>query len=333
MEQETTTKVIVLNLSLLEVLGQGKVNEALVLQQVDYWCTINKNKNENFIDGNYWMFSSVKKMLERDFPLCFSLDTLKRVLNNLEEADFLITKKHKNGKLYRVNYNKISFNKNLKSDKNITKNESGNQKSRLVQNAPTKKVELVQNAPTENVKIENEVSAKCTNGYGKMYQPVSAKCISELVQNASTIKDINKDNNIYIKYNNFINNTDLSKNKDMTDKVNLYNQTTNNLIYFGELKKDVELAISRANEKVTGSYNINGVQVDVSLVKQALKSVSEKQIDYCVKQILNSKKITNFENYVIASLYNSVIKDIAIKSLQNQSQENSILGNFNWYDK
>ena len=382
MEQETTTKVIVLNLSLLEVLGQGKVNEALVLQQVDYWCTINKNKNENFIDGNYWMFSSVKKMLERDFPLCFSLDTLKRVLNNLEEADFLITKKHKNGKLYRVNYNKISFNKNLKSDKNITKNESGNQKSRLVQNAPTKKVELVQNAPTENVKIENEVSAKCPNGYSKMPQPVSADCPDQLVQNAPTkkvelvqnaptenvkienevsakcpngyskmpqpvsadcpdqlvqnaptIKDINKENNIYIKYNNFINNTDLSKNKDMTDKVNLYNQTTNNLIYFGELKKDVELAISRANEKVTGSYNINGVQVDVSLVKQALKSVSEKQIDYCVKQILNSKKITNFENYVIASLYNSVIKDIAIKSLQNQSQENSILGNFNWYDK
>ena len=272
-------------------------------------------------------------MLKRDFPLCFSYDTLKRTLTNLEEANFLITKKHKNGKIYRVNYNKISFNKNLKLDKNITKNEIDNQKSRLVQNALTEKVELVQNAPTENVKIENEVSANCPNGKCKMPQPVSADCPNQLVQNAPTIKDINKDNNIYIKYNNFINNTDLSKNKDMTDKVNLYNQTTNNLIYFGELKKDVELAISRANEKVTGSYNINGVQVDVSLVKQALKSVSEKQIDYCVKQILNSKKITNFENYVIASLYNSVIKDIAIKSLQNQSQENSILGNFNWYDK
>ena len=261
-------------------------------------------------------------MLKRDFPLCFSYDTLKRTLTNLEEANFLITKKHKNGKLYRVNYNKISFNRNLKLDKNITKNESDNQKSRLVQNAPT-----------ENVKIENKVSAKCPNGYSKMPQQVSADCPNQLVQNASTIKDINKDNNIYIKYNNFINNTDLSKNKDMTDKVNLYNQTTNNLIYFGELKKDVELAVSRANEKVTGSYNINGVQVDVSLVKQALKNVGEKQIDYCVKQILNSKKITNFENYVIASLYNSVIKDTAIKSVQKQLQENSILGNFNWYDK
>ena len=118
--EQTRTKVIPLNLSLLEVLGQGKVNEALVLQQVDYWCTINKRNNEYYIDGAYWTFSSINMMLKRDFPLCFSYDTLKRVLTNLEEGNFLITKKHKNGKLYRVNYNKISFNKNLKSDKNIT---------------------------------------------------------------------------------------------------------------------------------------------------------------------------------------------------------------------
>ena len=154
-------KVIPLNLSLLETLGQGKVNEALVLQQVDYWCTINKRNNEYFIDGTYWTFSSINMMLKRDFPLCFSYDTLKRTLNNLEEGNFLITKKHKNGKLYRVNYNKISFSKNLKSDKNITENENKNQKSRLVQNAPTQ---------------NSEVRANCTDGEGKMHQPVRAKC-------------------------------------------------------------------------------------------------------------------------------------------------------------
>lgn len=171
MEQKTI-KVIPLNLGLLEVLGQGKVNEALVLQQVDYWCTINKRNDEYYIDGAYWTFSSINMMLKRDFPLCFSYDTLKRVLTNLEEGNFLITKKHKNGKLYRVNYNKISFNKNLKSDKNITKNESDNQKSRLVQNAPTQNVKLVQNAPTDKI----EVSAKCPNSECKMPQPVSADC-------------------------------------------------------------------------------------------------------------------------------------------------------------
>lgn len=313
---QNIAKIIPLNLSLLEVLGQGKVYEALVLQQVDYWCTINKNKNEHYFEGSYWMFSSVKKMLERDFPLCFSYDTLKRTLINLEEGNFLITKKYKNGKLYRVNYNKISFNKNLKLDKNITKNESDNQNSRLVQNAPTEKI---------------EVSAKCPNGECKMPQPVSADCPNQLVQNAPTIKEINKDY-IYINYNNFIKNKSLSINKGVTDKDNLYTKTNNDLIYFNEIKKDVELAISRVNEKSTGSYNINGVRINVSIIKMALKSVNEKQINYCVEQILNSKQITNFENYVIASLYNSVEKDTIIKSLKNQLEENSVLGKYNWMD-
>lgn len=323
--EQTRTKVIPLNLSLLEVLGQGKVYEALVLQQVDYWCTINKNKNEHYFEGYYWMFSSVKKMLERDFPLCFSYDTLKRTLINLEEGNFLITKKYKNGKLYRVNYNKISFNKNLKSDKNITKNESDNQKNRLVQNAPTQNVKLVQNAPIDKI----EVSAKCPNGECKMPQPVSADCPNQLVQNAPTIKEINKENNIYINYNNFIKNKRLSNNKGLTDKDNLYNQTNNDLIYSGGLKKDVELAISQANLKTTGDYNINGVSVDVTVVRDVLKDVTETQINYCVQQILKSKQITNFENYVIASLYNSVLRD-----KQNKiNNKNSTLGSYNWMDE
>ena len=324
MEQKVI-KVIPLNLSLLETLGQGKVNEALVLQQVDYWCTINKRNNEYFIDGTYWTFSSINMMLKRDFPLCFSYDTLKRILNNLEEGNFLITKKHKNGKLYRVNYNKISFNKNLKLDKNITKNESDNQNSRLVQNAPTQNVKLVQNAPTQKL----EVRAKCTNGKGKMHQPVRAKCTNQLGQNAPTVKDINKENNIYINYNNFIKNKELSNNKGLTDKDNLYIQTSNDLFYFSELKKDVELAISQANLKTTGDYNINGVSVDVTIVQDVLKDVTEAQINYCVQQILKSKQITNFENYVIASLYNSIMRDKQNK-INNQ---NSTLGKFNWWDE
>ena len=321
---QNTAKIIPLNLSLLEVLGQGKVNEALVLQQVDYWCAINKRNDEYYIDGAYWTFSSINMMLKRDFPLCFSYDTLKRVLTNLEEGNFLITKKHKNGKLYRVNYNKISFNKNLKLDKNITKNESDNQKSRLVQNAPTKNVKLVQNAPTE----KSEVSAKCPNGECKMPQPVSADCPNQLVQNAPTIKEINKDY-IYINYNTFIKNKDLSKNKDLTDKGNLYMQTKNDLFYFDGVRKDVELAVSQANSKTTGDYKINSVRVDVTVVQDVLKDVTETQINYCTEQILKSKKITNFENYVIVSLYNSVLRDKQNK-INNQ---NSTLGKFNWWDE
>ena len=310
------SKVLVLNLELLEVLGQGKINEALVLQQIDYWCSINKNKNENYIDGKCWMFSSVKKMLERDFPLCFSLDTLKRTLNYLEEENFLITKKHKNGKLYRVNYKKISLKNNLKSDKNITKNEDGNKKTRLVQNAPTQK---------------SEVSAKCTNGYGKMHQPVSAKCTSELVQNAPTIKEINKENNIYIKYNNFINKV-LSNNSDVTDKANLLSETEQYNFWFNELKQDVELAKEKALNKHVGSYRINGEDVRVGTIHEVLSEVNTEQINYCTDKILNAKHINNFENYVVASLYNSVLKNKNknIKIFEKVKNENSLLGKYSW---
>lgn len=321
------SKVLVLNLELLEVLGQGKMNEALVLQQIDYWCTINKNKSENYIDGEYWMFSSVKKMLERDFPLCFSLDTLKRTLNNLEEENFLITKKHKNGKLYRVNYKKISLKNNLKSDGNITKKEVENKKTRLVQNAPTREVKLVQNASTQ----KSEVSAKCTNGYGKMHQPVSAKCTSELVQNASTIKEINKENNIYIKYNNFIKQV-LSNNSSATDKEIIFSETESYIFWFNELKQDVELAKEKVLNKHVGSYRINGEDVRVGTIHEVLSEVNTEQINYCTDKILNAKHINNFENYVVASLYNSVLKNKNknIKIFEKVKNENSLLGKYSW---
>ena len=121
----------------------------------------------------------------------------------------------------------------------------------------------------------------------------------------------------------------LSCNFDKFSENNLYNQTNNDLIYFDKLKKDVELAISQANLKTTGDYNINGVNVDVTTVQDVLKDVTKTQINYCVEQILKSKQITNFENYVIASLYNSVTRDKQNK-INNQ---NSTLGKFNWWDE
>ena len=183
----------------------------------------------------------------------------------------------------------------------------------------------MQNAPTQ----KSEVRANCTDSKGKLHQPVRANCTNQLGQNAPTIKEINKENNIYINYNNFIKNKELSNNKGLTDKDNLYNQTNNDLIYSGGLKKDVELAISQVYLKLTGDYKINGVSVDVMRVQDVLKDVTETQINYCVQQISKSKQITNFENYVIASLYNSVTRDKQNK-INNQ---NSTLGKFNWWDE
>lgn len=294
------SKVLLLNLQLLEVLGKGKVNEALILQQIDYWTTINKKKNEYRIDNEYWLFSSVNQMYERDFKFCFGIDTLKRALVKLEKDGYIITQKHKNGKLYRVNYKKIDEIYNLKSDKNINIKEIKKDKTEnQIQNS-----ELVQNAPTQKVKNETEVSAKCTNrkckmhqlGYGKMHQP--------LVQNAPTINKINNKINIYNNYNNFI--KEILSNNLVVDKVKLKLDINLYDFWFKAIKQDVEQVI--ANIQATNDnkeYSINNARVNVASIKERLNNLTEQNINYCTEQILKTKKINIFENYVVASLYNS----------------------------
>lgn len=294
------SKVLLLNLQLLETLGKGKVNEALILQQIDYWTTINKKKNEYRIDNEYWLFSSVNQMYERDFKFCFGIDTLKRALVKLEKDGYLITQKHKNGKLYRVNYKKIDEIYNLKSDKNINIKENKKDKTEN----QTQNSELVQNAPTSKVKNKTEVSAKCTNRQGKMHQLGYGKMHQPLVQNAPTINKINNKINIYINYNNFI--KEILSNNIMLDKVKLKLDINLYDFWFKAIKQDVKQVI--ANIQATDNnktYSINNENVAVASIKERLNNLTEQNINYCVEQILKTKQINIFENYVVASLYNS----------------------------
>lgn len=294
------SKVLLLNLQLLEVLGKGKVNEALILQQIDYWTTINKKKNEMYIDNEYWLFSSVNQMYERDFKFCFGVDTLKRALVKLENDGYIITQKHKNGKLYRVNYKKIDEVYNLKLDKNINIKEQKKDKTEnQIQNS-----ELGQNAPTQKIKNEIEVRAKCTNPQGKMHQLGRGKMPQQLGQNALTINKINYKINIYNNYNNFI--KQVLSNNQVVDKVRLKLDINLYDFWFKAIKQDVKQVISNLQATDNSkTYNINNENVAVSSIKERLNSLTEQNINYCTEQILKTKKINIFENYVITSLYNS----------------------------
>lgn len=294
------SKVLLLNLQLLEVLGKGKVNEALILQQIDYWTTINNKKNDYYIDNEYWLFSSVNQMYERDFKFCFGVDTLKRALVKLEKDGYIITQKHKNGKLYRVNYKKINEVYNLKTDKNInTKEQKKDKTENQIQNS-----ELGQNASTQKVKNETEVRAKCPNRQGKMHQLGKGKMPQPLGQNAPTINKINYKINIYNNYNNFI--KEVLSNNLVVDKVKLKLDIDLYNFWFDLIKQDVKQVI--ANIQATDdnkSYSINNESIAVSSIKERFTSLTEQNINYCTEKILKTKKINIFENYVITSLYNS----------------------------
>ena len=152
-------KVLVVNLKLLEVL-QNKItfNEAVILQQIDYWTEIAKKEKKNFLDDKYWYYSSVKKMHVRNFKFCFSIDVLKRSLKTLEENNFLLTIKKNNAKYYRVNYEEINKYFNI-FEKENKKNDEKESWGKMHQ----PKKELGQNAPTSWGKMHQPVGAKCTN--------------------------------------------------------------------------------------------------------------------------------------------------------------------------
>jgi len=76
--------------------------------------------------------------------------------------------------------------------------------------------------------------------------------------------------------------------------------------WFKAIKQDVKQVISNIQATDDSKeYSINNVRVDAASIKERLSSLTEQNINYCTEQILKSKQINIFENYVIASLYNS----------------------------
>jgi hypothetical protein len=80
---------------------------ALFLQQVHYWCEVNKEKKQSLAEGHYWCYNTYKEW-EEQF-LDFDQSTLRRKIQLLVSAGVLVMgrfNKHKYDKTnwYRVDY-------------------------------------------------------------------------------------------------------------------------------------------------------------------------------------------------------------------------------------
>lgn len=78
---------IIANKTLAREIG---LNEALILQQINYWIEINKKTGNNFYEGRYWTYNSIRSWQENDFDY-MSVETVKRTFAKLEKEGYLIT--------------------------------------------------------------------------------------------------------------------------------------------------------------------------------------------------------------------------------------------------
>ena len=81
---------IIANKTLAREIG---LNEALVLQQINYWIEINRKTGKNFYEVRYWTYNSIRSWREKDFDY-MSLDTVKRTFAKLENQGYLISRNY-----------------------------------------------------------------------------------------------------------------------------------------------------------------------------------------------------------------------------------------------
>ena len=140
------------------------LNEAIVLQQIEYWTNIKevadvkniRSRNENYVDGYYWTYNTIEEW-NKEFPF-WSYDTVKRTLKKLRDKNLVIT----------GNYNLKGYDRTLWYRVNHD----------------------------EVIRLENSISAKCTNEENSHIEQekhsnslktdISAKCPNASVQNAPT---------------------------------------------------------------------------------------------------------------------------------------------------
>ncbi len=83
------------------------LNEAIVLQQVHYWVTLNEKGGRNLQDGHHWTYNTYKAW-QQQFPF-WSIRTIKTIVSNLERSGLLIAGNYNKlrqdrTKWYRINH-------------------------------------------------------------------------------------------------------------------------------------------------------------------------------------------------------------------------------------
>ena len=92
------SKTLIVNTDL--ALALGDLNEAIVLNQLNYWLEINKKADKNFIDDRYWVYNSYSDWKAKDFPY-WSEKTIQRTFTRLENKGVVVS----------ANYNKLAIDK------------------------------------------------------------------------------------------------------------------------------------------------------------------------------------------------------------------------------
>ena len=307
------------------------LNEALVLQQINYWIEINKKSGNNYYNGKYWTYNSIRAWHEKDFDY-MSLDTVKRTFSKLEKNGYLLVGNFNKDsrdktKWYTINNDKLEeLYAQIEEKKKKTEQEILEQvSSEKVAEEPMPNA-LVQNALMERGKMHQCNNAKSTNAeeqnapmqQGKIHQPlpkittnITTDISSEITTNPSVLPSVLENNNIQEdrwedgkEENKDIYNIQL---ENLREQVGYYEHIEVGNIHIARKYDEIikilaDVMILDENEVIT----INQTKLAVNVVKARFKELKSEHLEYILEILKDSEqKIRNIRAFILTASYNA----------------------------
>ena len=98
------TQIPVLS-ELAQVIG---LNEAIVVQEVYYWCKVNKREGRKTHQGYYWVYNSYREWTNNHFPW-WNEKTVKNIFTRLENRGLLVSGNFNSSKMDRTKWYRVNF--------------------------------------------------------------------------------------------------------------------------------------------------------------------------------------------------------------------------------
>lgn len=314
---------IVANKALARALG---LNEALVLQQINYWIEINKKSGKNYHDEKYWTYNSIRAWQEKDFNY-MSVDTVKRTFAKLEKAGYLLIGNYNKDprdktKWYTINDEKLEelyleLNmKKLEHERKILEKESRNtMHNALGQNALIEECKMHQcNDAYSNDAFDENLPTH----YGSLHEPLpeittknSSKNTSYISLENSSHRPIHEDKGLYTmgglergnkkikSYQSCL--EELRESTGYNEHIELGNKNIART-YDEIIRVLADVMILNADDTVT----INQTKLPAYIVQERFRSLDSSHMEYLVNALSeNEAKIRNVRAFILTAAYNA----------------------------
>ncbi|WP_300281970.1 DUF6017 domain-containing protein [Peptacetobacter sp.] len=280
------------------------LNEALVLQQINYWIEINKRSGNNYFEGRYWTYNSIRAWQENDFDY-MSIDTVKRTFSKLEKMGYLIVGNFNKDprdktKWYTINDEKLEElyldikNRKLKKEKEIIEKKANSTlPNALDENAPMHYGNMPQPLPEITTKNSTEITSDISSNTS-FHPPIYDT-------DEKVIRDGMVDGNRKIKsYKTCL--EELRESSGYNEHYSIGNLSVAKS-YDEILKVLADVMVLDPNDTVT----INQLKMPAYVVQERFKELNEFHMEYLVDTIRNNQsKIRNVRAFILTAAYNAL---------------------------